>query len=155
MMVTSDNTPLSAISTDTNTGSPTRRNPAVGGEPGVIRPPANRLTTTKTTTGNTIDPIAPSGSRRKILISSQVSFQSPRIIAGSPSIADRMAGQFQKDVLQVGQHGGKVGDPDPVLGETVDHLGHEVVAPPLKSEMGVVARHVLDLRNRPQAFLGE
>src|SRR5215467_563266 len=109
MMVTSDNTPLSAMSTDTKTGRPTRRNPAVGREPGIIRRPPNRLTAAKTTTGNKIDPNAPSGSRRKILISSQVSFQSPRSIAGSLSIANRMAGQFQKDVLQVGQHSAEIG----------------------------------------------
>src|SRR5438128_1175059 len=155
MMVTSDNTPLSAMSTDTKTGSPTRKNPAVVSEPGVSRPPANRLTTTKIRTGSKIDPNAPSGSRRKILISSQVSFQSPRSIAESLSIADRMAGQFQKDVLQVGQHGAEVGDPDPILGQTLDHLGHEVVAPPLQRELGVLAHHVLNPRNRSQAFFGE
>src|SRR5437762_1604517 len=141
-MVTSDNTPLSAISTDTKTGSPTRKTPAVESERGVGRPPANRLTATKTRTGNKIDPNAPSGSRRKILISSQVSFQSPRSIAESPSIADRMAGQFQKDVLQVGQHSSDVGDPDPILGETLEHFGDEVVAPPLKGERGVLSRRV-------------
>src|SRR5579864_4531575 len=112
MIVTSDNTPLSAISTDTKTGSPTRRNPAAEREPVAIRPPANRPTTRKTTTGNKIEPNAPSGSRRKILISSQVSFQSPRNIAESLSIANRMAGQLQKDVFQVGQHRAEVGDPD-------------------------------------------
>src|SRR5580700_2110290 len=66
-----------------------------------------------------------------------------------------MAGQFQKDVLQVGQHGAEVGDPDPILGETLDHLGHEVVAPPLKSELVVLAHRVLNLRNSSQAFFGE
>src|SRR3954466_2659264 len=123
MIVTSDNTPLSAMSTDTRTGSPTRKNPAGESGPGVRRPPANRLTITKITTGNKIDPKAPSGSRRKILISSQVSFQSPRSIAESLSIADRMAGQFQKDVLQVGRRGAEVGDPYPIFGETLDHFG--------------------------------
>src|SRR5262249_38595517 len=141
MIVTSDNTPLSAMSTDTKTGSPARKNPAAGSEPGVNRPPANRLPATKIRTGNKIDPNAPSGSRRKILISSQVSFQSPRNIAESPSIADRMACQFQKDVLQVRQHGSEVCDPDPILGETVNHLCHEVVAPPLKSKLRVLAHH--------------
>src|ERR1700688_1707486 len=136
MMVTSDNTPLSAISTDTKTGSPTRRNPAAESEAGVSRPPANRPATTIPKTGSNIDPNAPSGSRRKILISSQVSFQSPSSIVESLSIADRMAGQFQKDVLQIGQHGAKVGHPDPILGETLDHLSHEIVAPPLKGELG-------------------
>src|ERR1035438_5755251 len=115
MMVTRDNPPLSAISTATRTGSPTRRNPVAESEPGVSRPPANRPTTTKIRTGNKIDPNSPSGSRRKILISSHVSFQSPRNIAESLSIANRMAGQFQKNVLQVGQHGPKVGDLDPIL----------------------------------------
>lgn len=66
-----------------------------------------------------------------------------------------MAGQFQKDVFQVGQHGTEVGDPDPILGETLDHLGHEVVAPSLKSEPGVLAHQVLHLRNRSQAFFGD
>src|SRR5436305_13692777 len=146
-MVTSDNTPLSAMSTDMKTGSPTRENPAAESEPGVSGPRANRLTITKTRTGNKIDPNAPSGSRRKILISSQVSFQSPRSIVESLSIANRMAGQFQKDVLQVGQYGAEVGDPDPILGETLDHLGHEVVAPSLKSEVGFLAHHVLTLRH--------
>src|SRR6266853_3967819 len=131
MIVTSDNTPLSAMSTATNTGSPARTNSAEA-NPGVwSRPPMNRPATTNTRTGRMIDPNAPSGSRRKILISSQVSFQSPRSMSESLSIADRMAGQFQKNVLQVGQHGAEVGDPDPILGEALDHLGHEVVATPL------------------------
>src|SRR5579859_7028897 len=108
MMATSDNTPLIAMSTETKTGSPTRRNPAVATEPVAGPPAANRLTTTKTRTGNRIDPNAPSGSRRKILISSQVNFQSPRSIARSLSIADRMSGQFQKDVLQIGQRRAEV-----------------------------------------------
>src|SRR5437763_8305544 len=155
MMVTSDDTPLSAMSTDTKTGSPTRKNPAVESEPGVTRPPPNRFATTKTRTGNKIDPNAPSGSRRKILISSQVSFQSPRSIAQSLSIANRMAGEFQKDVLEVGRLGAEVGDPDPIFGETLDHLGHEVVAPALKSEPGVLAYHVLNLWNRSKTFFGE
>ena len=75
--MTSDNTPLSAISTDTKTGSPTRTNSEAAMALGWSRPPMNRLTATNTTTGRMIDPNAPSGSRRKILISSQVSFQSP------------------------------------------------------------------------------
>src|SRR6266478_4982564 len=75
MIVTSDNTPLSAISTDTKTGSPTRTNSAAGIARGGSPPPMKWPTTTKTRTGRMIDPNAPSGSRRKILISSQVSFQ--------------------------------------------------------------------------------
>src|SRR5712692_1185926 len=129
MIVTSDNTPLSAMSTATNTGSPARTNSAEANPGGWSRPPMNRPATTNTRTGRMIDPNAPSGSRRKILISSQVSFQSPRSMALSVLIANRMAGQLQKDVLQVRQHGSEVGDPYPVLGQTMDYLAHEVVAP--------------------------
>src|SRR4051812_39804818 len=105
MMVTSDSTPLIAISSETKTGRPTSRNPEVEAGLGRRGPPANRLITRNTATGNRMVPNAPSGSRRKILISSQVSFQSPRSMVGSLSIADRMAGQFQENVLQVGQDG--------------------------------------------------
>src|SRR5216684_1513524 len=131
MIVTSDNTPLSAISTDTKTGSPTRTNSDAATALGCSLPPMNRPASTNTSTGRRMDPNAPSGSRRKILISSQVSFQSPCSMALSVLIANRMAGQLQKDVLQVRQHGSEVGDPDPVLGQTMDYLAHEVVAPPL------------------------
>src|SRR6266478_7406400 len=105
MIVTSDNTPLSAISTDTKTGSPTRTNSAAGIARGGSPPPMKWPTPTNTRTGRMIDPNAPSGSRRKILISSQVSFQSPCNMALSALVANRMAGQLQKDVLEVGQHG--------------------------------------------------
>src|SRR5437762_3548978 len=135
MIVTSDTTPLSAINTATKTGSSTRTNWAAAISRGAIRPPMNRPTNTNTRTGRIIDPNAPSGSRRKILISSQVNFQSPCSMALSVLIANRMAGQFQKDVLQVGQHGAKVGDPYPVLGQAMDYLAHEVVAPPANREL--------------------
>src|SRR5580704_17455015 len=80
MMVTSDNTPLSAISTEARTGNPTRTNPAMPIELVGSRPPSIRPTPMNTMTGKKMDPKAPMGSRRKILISSQVSFQSPRNI---------------------------------------------------------------------------
>src|ERR1700733_1572158 len=143
MIVTSDNTALSAMSTDTKTGSPTRTNRAASIERGVSRPPTSRPTTTNARTGKIIDPIAPSGSRRKILISSQVSFQSPCNMALSLLIANRMAGQLQKYVLQVGQHGAEVGDPDPILGQTMYHLGHEVVAASPNAEAGILASYQL------------
>ncbi len=47
--------------------------------------PTTRPTTRKTRTGKTMVPNAPSGSRRKILISIQVSFQSPRSIILVPT----------------------------------------------------------------------
>src|SRR5271167_1098722 len=146
MIVTSDSTPLSAISTDTKTGSPTPMNPVVAIALVTRPPPDNRPTTKNTRTGRMIEPNAPSGSRRKILISSQVSFQSPQNIvclafASSLLIANRMAGQLQKDVFQAGQHRAKIGDSDAVLGQTLDHLSHEVVAQPLNRESRVSSRY--------------
>src|SRR5580693_9570368 len=132
MMVTSDNTSLSAISTEARTGSPTRTNPAMPIELVGSRPPSIRPTPMNTITGKKMDPKAPIGSRKKILISSQVSFQSPRNIiypSGFISpvekgdrvvgplfqllIANRMAGHLEEDVFQTGEHGTKIGDPDP------------------------------------------
>src|SRR5229473_1996691 len=135
MIVTSDNTPLSAISTDTKTGSPTRTNSEAATALGWSRPPMNRPTNTNTSAGSRMDPNAPSGSRRKILISSQVSFQSPCSMALSVLIANRMAGQLQKDVLQVRQHGAEIGDAYPVLGQTLNYLAHEVLAQTAEREL--------------------
>ena len=52
------------------------------GTPGVFasRGPPTRLMITKATTGMAMPPIAPSGSRRKILISSQARRHKPRSI---------------------------------------------------------------------------
>src|ERR1017187_7267488 len=99
MTVTSDSTPLSAISTATKTGSPTRMNPVAAIAPGMRPPPNNRPATKNTRTGRIIEPNAPSGSRKKILISSQVSFQSPRnmvclFLASCFLMANRMAGEL-------------------------------------------------------------
>src|SRR5579864_1785464 len=135
MIVTSDSTPLSAISTATSTGRPTRRNSVVAIPVCLRPPPMNRPPTTNTSTGSTIDPNAPSGSRRKILISSQVSFQSPCNIVLSVLIANRMAGELQKNVFEVGQDGAEVGDSYPILGQTLDYLAHEVVAQPPNREL--------------------
>src|SRR5579872_6391377 len=155
MIVTSDNTELSAINTATKTGSSTRTNWAAAIPLGGSRPPMNRPISTNTRTGRTIDPNAPSGSRRKILISIQVSFQSPCSMALSVLVANRMAGQCEEDVLQVRQHGAEVGDPDPILGQTMDYLAHEVVPQPLNCELRAVAHHGLHLWDRAQAFFGE
>src|SRR5579863_1292346 len=154
MIVTRDNTPLSAISTATKTGRPARTNSA-GIARGGSAPPMNRPATTKTRTGRKIDPNAPSGSRRKILISSQVSFKSPRSMALSVLIANRMAGQLQKDVLEVGHHGAEVGDPYPVLGKTLDYVADKVFSQPLNRELRALAHHALHVWNGTQVFFGE
>ena len=47
----------------------------------------------------------------------------------SPLVADRVTGELQEHVLERRQHGAEVGDPDPVLGQALDDVGDEVVAP--------------------------
>src|SRR5436189_4184505 len=74
MIVVSDRTALIAISIDASTGSATPTRLAGAREPGAA---ATRPRITKTTTGTTIVPTAPSGSRMKIFSSIQVSFQRP------------------------------------------------------------------------------
>ncbi len=75
----SDITALSAIRIDASTGRPMLTNsPAVPDGPPDLRP-IDRPRRTNATTGMPIVPMNPSGSRTKILISSQVSFKRPRI----------------------------------------------------------------------------
>src|ERR1700751_1511301 len=86
MIVTSDSTALTAINTDARTGRPACIKLLAASELGVSPRPTTRPTTRNTNTGITIDPNAPSGSRMNILISSQVSFHSPRSIIFSPTL---------------------------------------------------------------------
>src|SRR5215472_18216865 len=126
MMVTNDVAALRAIRIDANTGKPVRTKPAAAIELDVTRPPRIRPTTTNSRTGKMIDPNAPIGSRRKTLISSQVSFQSPHsIFFGAFLVANRMARQFQKDVFQVWEDRPEVLDMNPILREAVDYLGNK------------------------------
>src|SRR6478736_3837886 len=129
MIVTSDSTALIAMRTVEKTGKLTATSvpPLDVGDRRARLPPAIRPSTTNAITGIAIVPKAPSGSRRKILISSQVSLSSPRM-GCMDSVADRVAGQLQEHVFEVGRAGPEVGHPDPVLGQTRDDLGHEILA---------------------------
>src|SRR6478735_676584 len=129
MIVTSDSTALSAIISAPRIGTSTSTT-----EPGAAGPfPPLRLSirprTENTSTGITTEPKTPSGSRRKIFSSSQVSFPRPLSIASSSSIPDRMAGEAEEDVLERRLNSTEVGDPDAVLGEALDHVRHQPVAP--------------------------
>src|SRR3954469_12242814 len=117
MMVTSDRTALIAMSTVEKTGKLTATSvpPLDAGERRARLPPAIRPSTIKAITGIAIVPNAPIGSRRKILISSQVSFNNPRT-ASPPSVANRAARQLQEHVFQVRGAGPEVGHPDSMLG---------------------------------------
>src|SRR6266853_1684874 len=109
IIVTSESTALIVMRSDARTGRPTRiKLLALSEEAGTL-PPAIRPTTIKTRTGKPMVPNAPSGSRMKILISIQVSFQSARSIIVEPTrwnlVANRMTGQFEKNVFKIGENG--------------------------------------------------
>src|SRR5205823_2375848 len=85
IMVTSEITALMAIKSDARTGRPTRIKLLAASVGGSSLPPTIRPTTRKARTGITMAPNAPIGSRMKILISSQLSFQSQRSIILVPT----------------------------------------------------------------------
>jgi hypothetical protein len=83
-----------------------------------------RAMRTKAITG-TSEPNAPSGSRRKILISSHVSAQSPRMAIAS--VPDEMTGELEEHVLERRQHGPEIRDAHAVFGQGTDDLAHELL----------------------------
>src|SRR5262249_929628 len=156
MIVMSDKTALSTIRRAVKTGSSTRRNCRASGD---VRPPppSARPRPTNTSNGKAKVPIRPSGSRTKILISSQVSLRRPlstlilvaircplsargkRPVLPSPlahrplaiaqvSIPHRVSRQRQKHVLEIRRQGLKVHDPDPVLRDALDDVADEVLS---------------------------
>src|SRR5580765_7188960 len=78
MIATSDRTALATISRTLRIGRSTDTACGTSGDARPTRGPSSRPSPTYTSTGRPTVPTTPSGSRRKILISSQVSFQSPR-----------------------------------------------------------------------------
>ena len=92
MIVTSDSIVLMMMSSDTSVGTPPGASKPLSeaeADAGTLTPAVIRPSSTNASTGMTIVPIAPSGSRRKILVSSQVRFQSPRsmvflVVSGRP-----------------------------------------------------------------------
>src|SRR5689334_20033341 len=111
-----------AIISDAKIGRSTDTKRGMSGAPARTRGPSHRPNATKTSTGTTNVPINPSGSRTKILISSHVSFQSPRGMVLVASVPDRVAGQLEKDVFERRNLGAEVDDAHPMLGQTVDHV---------------------------------
>jgi hypothetical protein len=85
MIATSDNTALATMRSAANTGRSAATKRGVSGLRAARGPP-RRLMMTNATIGIPMPPMTPSGSRRKILISSQVSRQRPRGI-GVPRIS--------------------------------------------------------------------
>src|SRR6476659_9931471 len=154
MMVTSDRTALIAMSTVEKTGKLTATSvpPLEAGERRARLPPAIRPSTMNAITGNAIVPKAPIGSRRKILISSQVNFSKPRT-ASPPSVANRVARQLQEHVFEVWSAGPEVGHPDPMLGQARDDFGHQIVAAAANRDPIVVSGHFVHARHRAKPIV--
>ena len=73
----------------------------------------------------------------------------------SSLVANRVTGQFEKDVLKVRENRAEIGDPDPILGQTMNHLGDQIVAPTPNGELRVAADDRLDSRDRSKALRSE
>src|SRR5437588_3241107 len=154
MMVTSESTALAAMSSATSTATPP--DPATPSPPNVgngIPPVRARPNMMNTSTGTTMVPMAPSGSRRKILISSQVSCQRPRRRC-MDSVPHGVAGEHEEDILEIRKHGAELGDSDPLLGEALDHLGHEIVPEAANGIARVEAGHRCDARDARETLGG-
>src|ERR1700736_1773141 len=151
IIVTSDRTALIAINSEARTGSPTRTKLFAPGDCAESPRPSARPTTRKITTGITIVPIAPSGSRRKILISIHVSFHSPCSIISS-LLSNRMTSQFKKHVLKVRKNGAEIRDSYSIFGQATNHLGHQVVASPTNGVPRVTAVYHLNSRDAPKTL---
>jgi hypothetical protein len=61
-----------------------------------------------------------------------------------------VAGQFQQDVLRVRENRAEIRDPEPILGKTLNHLGHWVVTSAANGDPGLAASHCFRLRDRPK-----
>src|SRR4030095_8025295 len=98
------------------------------------RGPARRLAMRNTATGIPTVPMTPIGSRKKILISSQVSLARARIICLLP---DRVPREREKHVFEVWQLGLEVRDPDAMFGEALDDKRHQIAAAPPNRALAV------------------
>src|SRR5215208_5004597 len=142
MMVTSDSTALMVMNTATNTATSICRsapNPRRGR--GAV--PTTRLTIRNMITGMPTVPNRPIGSRVNILISSQVSFSSPRT-----SVPDRVAGQLQIHVLERRQDRAEIGDSDAMLGDAANHVGDQVFTRAANRVARSTDRDLVDARQR-------
>src|SRR6185436_21019740 len=154
MIATSERTALATISRTLRIGRSTDTARGTSGDVRPARGPSSRPSPTYTSTGRPIVPTTPSGSRRKILISSQVSFHRPRSTMSSLSVSNLMTGELQKHVLECRKLRPEVDDADPVLAQAMDHVRHQVVAAAAHREPGSLAAHRVHLRHRLKAVAG-
>src|SRR5271169_254428 len=69
-----------------------------------------------------------------------LSFLSKSASVNQASVANRVTGQFEEDILKVGENRAEVSDPDPVFGQTMNHFGYEIVAAAPNRVLRVAAR---------------
>src|SRR5688572_16837596 len=115
-IVTSDCTVPTAMSSPTNTGS-AKRAASPAGSDGRRAAAVTRPSARNRTTGIATVPISPSGSRTKILISSQVSFQRPLNTRLPNLLPYRVSRDLEEDLLERRDEGTELGHADPVLGQ--------------------------------------
>src|ERR1700678_912793 len=151
MIVTSDKTALIEMNSETSTGRPTPIKLFAGRLAGASFGSTTRPAKMNTSTGITIVPIAPSGSRRNIFSSTHVSFQSPCNIRFR-LVANGATRQFQKNVFEVRKHGTEIRNANPILRQTSNHFGHQVVAAPADRDLLSAARYGFHLRQRAESF---
>src|SRR6202048_1105166 len=154
MIATRDSTVLVVITKEGRMGRSAEIARVTPGETRRSGEPSTRPNTTKINTGTATVPMTPSGSRTKILISSQVSFQSPRSMVSAPSVPNHVTGQLEKDVLECRELGAEVDHPHPMFRQTLDHLGHEIAPESANGQLQPLAAHRLDLRDRPKTLCG-
>src|ERR1044071_9124519 len=99
------------------------------------------------TTGIATDPNRPIGSRTKILTSSHVNRSSASI--DRISIADRVAGQSQKDIFEIREHGLELLDMHAVRRQSLNHTRHQLRVPAPHSVAAALTRDVFGARTPP------
>src|SRR5215510_12762522 len=142
MIVMSDPTALSAISTVVNTGrKPPPGHPRRAG-PITVAGDTTRDIPRNTSSGIAIDPNNPSGSRAKILISSHVSFARDLSVIVA-LVTDRVSCQFEEYILEVRSLAPKLGHLDPMFRDAADDDSDEVLAAAAQREAAAVLLHRL------------
>src|ERR1700733_2584471 len=68
-------------------------------------------------------------------------------LSRSSLVANRVTGQFEKDILKVGENRAEIRDPDAILGQTMNYLGDEIVTSAPNCELRVAADYTLDSRD--------
>src|SRR5882724_11241979 len=66
-----------------------------------------------------------------------------------------MTDQLEKDVLKIEKNRAEIRDPHPVLKQTMNHLGHQVIAPAANGESRVRAVHRFNSGDRPKALFSD